>query len=314
MKQYRDLLQKVLDEGEERETRNAVTRSLFGQHCEFDCRDGFPIVTSREIHFRSIVGELLWFLRGQTNIKYLLDEGINIWNKNAYANYVNKHMNFETVSYEQYIYIGKSLSLDALWSSGLFKWYKCDNIYGKFWAEQLPILWQNLKYHPYDRRHIVQVPILANSVETVGDNQCLPPCHILWQLYVSKDGFIDIHVYQRSADIFLGVPFNISSYALLLHIIANELNLVARKVIFSYGDLHLYQQHYEQAIELLSKPTFPLPQLTIREYDSGDNEFGDRGDCYTSIRNGHPLGSYKIDDFKLVGYESGAKIKAIMVV
>lgn len=302
MKQYRELLQKVLTDGEERETRNAVTRSLFGQHCEFDCRDGFPIITAREIHFKSIVGELLWFLRGQTNIKYLLDDNINIWNKNAYDNYAKQRMGFNTMPYENYVDLGKKLSYDVLADTGLLKYYECDNIYGKYWAEQLPIVWQNVKYYPYDRRHVVQVPILANSIETITENQCLPPCHILWQLYISKNGYIDIHIYQRSADIFLGVPFNISSYALLLHLFANELGFTARKVIFSYGDLHLYEQHYEQTKELLKREQFPLPKLELCQPKNYSGYFG------------HPLAKYRYEDIKLIGYKSGAKIKATMVV
>lgn len=299
MKQYRDLLTRVLNEGEERNGRNGLTRSLFGAHLEVDCRDGFPIITAREIHFKSIVVELLWFLKGGDNIKYLLDNGVNIWNKNAYESYRKGTPN--PVSYSEYVAIGKTIPADVLRNTELYSWYNTQNIYGKFWAEQLPVIWQNIKNNPYERRHVVQVPILENKIYNI-ETQCLPPCHILWQLYVSNDNFIDIHIYQRSADIFLGVPFNISSYALLLHLFANELNLTARRVIFSYGDVHLYSSHITQAKEYLTKPDYPLPSLELCA-PKGSNENWH-----------HPFSRYNLDDIKLNNYQFGDKIKATMIV
>lgn len=293
MIEYKELLADVLHNGEQRQTRNGLTRSLFGKQLVIDCTKGFPILTTKKIFFKAVVGELLWFMRGDTNIKYLVDNGINIWTQNAYDYYIKNWSKYypDVFSYEQFESIIKTFSAKSLWGlfsvGSVYKLGDCGNIYGFWWNNQFPRLLENLKSNPFDRRHIVVSHIESES------NQALPPCHVTFQFYITQNNEINIHIYQRSADIFLGVPFNISSYALLLHMVAKEFNYQPRKVIFSYGDLHLYDNHTEQAKQLLDNEPKPLPQLQL---------------------NNKGLLEYEIEDVKLVGYEHSGAIKGAMAV
>ncbi len=290
MIEYKELLTDVYINGEERKTRNGLTRSLFGKQLVVDCTKGFPILTTKKVFFKGIVGELLWFMSGDTNIKYLVDNGINIWTKNAYDYYLKFDYYYpDKLTYEQFESIIKTTPMETLyqlWNVGRYKLGDCGDIYGHWWKHQLPKVIKGIKDNPFDRRHMI--------VGNVNDNQALPPCHMLFQFYVSKDGFIDIHIYQRSADIFLGVPFNISSYALLLHMVAKELNYQPRKVIFSYGDVHLYNDHITQAKQLLDNEPKPLPELWLNPSKS--------------------MFEYGIEDIKLVGYNHSGVIKGEMLV
>lgn len=292
MIEYKELLTDVYINGEERQTRNGLTRSLFGKQLTVDCTKGFPILTTKKIYFKGIVGELLWFMSGDTNIKYLIDNGINIWTKNAYDYYLQNWSKFypDVLTYDQFQTIIKNTpenSLRILWSFGShYTLGNCGEIYGYWWRNELPKVIQGIKDNPFDRRHMV--------ITYMNDNQALPPCHVIYQFYVSSDGFIDVHIYQRSADIFLGVPFNISSYALLLHMVAKEFDYTPRKVIFSYGDIHLYNDHIAQAKQLLDNEPKPLPELWLNP-DKRIFEYG-------------------LEDIKLVGYEHGGTIKGEMVV
>ena len=223
---YLDLLQDILDNGVYREGRNGGTYGVFGRQIRFNLQEGFPLLTTKRIHFKSIVGELLWFLDGDTNIKYLNDNGIRIWDEWADEN------------------------------------GDLGPVYGKQWrdfngVDQIKDVINNLKTDPYSRRHIVT----AWNPEQIS-SMALPPCHCLFQFFVEGNK-LSCQLYQRSADSFLGVPFNIASYALLTHLIANEIGLEVGEFVHTFGDLHLYATHVEQAKEQLSRTPGKFPTITI---------------------------------------------------
>lgn len=249
MKQYLNLMQKVLDEGEERGDRTGTgTISLFGEKMEFDLRQGFPLLTTKKLHIKSIVHELLWFIRGDTNTKYLRDNGVTIWDE-----WSDEKGNLGPVYGEQwrgwYQFTGTKMSP-----------------YGEIYVEhnhidQLQNVIDSIKNNPYSRRHIV-------SAWNVGelDKMALPPCHMMFQFYCTTDGYLDLQLYQRSCDIFLGVPYNIASYSLLLSMVAKITGRKPRKFIWVGGDVHLYSNHIKQAKEQLKRPTYvhKLPTLYLK--------------------------------------------------
>lgn len=224
--QYLDLLKECLEEGDYRQGRNGNTYSLFGKQIRFDLSSGLiPLLTTKKIHFKSVVVELLWMLNGDTNIKYLNDNGVTIWDEWA------------------------DISGDL------------GPIYGKQWRDfngkdQLYELCQNLLKDPFSRRHVVSA---WNPGEL--DKMALPPCHCLFQFYV-VNGKLNCQLYQRSADIFLGVPFNIASYSLLTLLIANEVGLKPGSFIHTFGDVHLYENHKEQALEQINREPRLFPQIS----------------------------------------------------
>ena len=233
MRQYLDLLKHVLDHGADRSDRTGTgTRGVFGYQMRFDLAKGFPVTTTKKLHLRSIIHELLWFLAGDTNIKYLHDHGVTIWDEWADEN------------------------------------GDLGPIYGKQWRswpngedgkpiDQIKNLLVQLEKNPYSRRLIVS----AWNPEEV-DQMALPPCHCLFQFYVSN-GKLSCQLYQRSADIFLGVPFNIASYALLTHMVAQVTGLGVGDFVHTFGDLHLYSNHVEQAREQLARTPLPPPRLEL---------------------------------------------------
>jgi thymidylate synthase len=230
MKQYLTLLQHVLDNGECRQDRTGVgTLSLFGQQIRINLNDGFPLLTTKKLHIKSIIHELLWFLRGETNISSLNAEGVTIWNEWADA----------------------SGSLGPIYGHQWRAWHGTD---GKT-HDQISNVIHDIKHNPYSRRLIV-------SAWNVGDlsNMRLPPCHCLFQFYVSHNK-LSCHLYQRSADMFLGVPFNIASYALLTCLIAHVCDLEANVLTISFGDLHLYKNHVDKAYTQLTRDPRQLPKL-----------------------------------------------------
>ncbi|MFD2255544.1 thymidylate synthase [Luteolibacter algae] len=254
MKAYHDLLADVLENGETRGDRTGTgTLSVFGRQARFDLRKGFPCLTTKKLHLRSIIHELLWFLKGETNIAYLRENGVTIWDEWADEN------------------------------------GELGPVYGKQWRhwetgdgrtiDQINELIAGLKNNPQSRRHIV-------SAWNVGDvpNMALPPCHLLFQFYVHEpiDGGkpgLSCQLYQRSADLFLGVPFNIASYALLTHLVARVCDYEVREFVHTFGDLHLYQNHLDQAKLQLSREPRPLPDLWINpEVKTID------GFCFEDIR------------------------------
>lgn len=264
MKQYLDLMQHVLDHGTDKSDRTGTgTRSVFGYQMRFDLNDGFPIVTTKKCHLRSIIHELLWFLAGDTNIKYLKDNGVRIWDEWADENG----------------------DLGPVYGAQWRSWQTAD---GRT-VDQIVNLVNNIKNNPDSRRHMV---VAYNP--GVVDQMALPPCHAFFQFYVA-DGKLSCQLYQRSADIFLGVPFNIASYSLLTMMMAQVCGLEYGDFVHTFGDAHLYSNHFEQAKLQLSRDPYPLPTMKINP---------DVSDIF----------DFKFEDFELVGYEAHPHIKAPVAV
>lgn len=232
MQQYHDLMRHVLEHGHVKTDRTGTgTRSVFGWQMRFNLADGFPVMTTKKLHLRSIIHELLWFLQGDTNIRYLKDNGVSIWDEWADANG----------------------DLGPVYGKQWRRWETPD---GRL-IDQVGQLVENLKKNPDSRRHVV-------SAWNPGDvdSMALPPCHCLFQFYVA-DGRLSCQLYQRSADIFLGVPFNIASYALLTHMIAQVCGYQVGDFVHTLGDAHLYSNHLDQARLQLSRDFRPLPKLVL---------------------------------------------------
>ena len=280
---YQDLLSDVLEDGVQKTDRTRTgTLSLFGRSIKHDMSDGFPILTTKKVAWKTMVTELKWFLRGDTNIKYLVDNGCNIWNGDAYKKYCKlqvPHDHFETQ--KEFIELIKTNDEFAK------KWGELGPIYGKQWRDingidQLENLITGLISNPDGRRHIVDSwnPEQLNLMT-------LPPCHYSFQCYVA-DGKLSLMWNQRSADLFLGVPFNISSYGLLLHLLCKETRLEPGELIGRFGDIHLYNNHIEQAKEQIDRYSLDLPELKVSCYDIYRGDF----------------------DAELINYESHPAIKA----
>ncbi len=264
MKQYLDLMKDILDNGSQKTDRTGTgTISVFGRQLRFDLSAGFPLVTTKKLHLRSIIYELLWFLRGDTNIKFLKDNGVSIWDEWADEN-------------------GE---LGPVYGHQWRSWPAPD---GRS-IDQISQLISQIKQKPDSRRHIVTA---WNPAEV--DKMALPPCHALFQFYVA-DGRLSCQLYQRSADYFLGVPFNIASYALLTYMFAQQCDLLPGDFVWTGGDVHLYTNHLEQARLQLSRKPFPLPQLNIK-------------------RKPGSIFEYQFGDFEIVNYQSHPSIKAPIAV
>lgn len=232
MRAYLDLLQRILDEGVEKTDRTGTgTLSVFGHQMRFDLSEGFPLVTTKKVHTRSVFGELLWFLRGDTNVKWLQDRGITIWDEWADENG----------------------DLGPVYG---YQWRSWPTPDGRH-VDQISRLVEGIRANPDSRRHIVSAWNVADV-----DDMALPPCHTLFQFYVA-DGRLSCQLYQRSADTFLGVPFNIASYALLTHMVAQVTGLEVGDFVHTMGDAHLYLNHVEQAELQLSREPRPLPRLVL---------------------------------------------------
>lgn len=268
MRQYQDLLSFILANGVYKEDRTGTgTKSVFGYQLRFNLEEGFPLVTTKKVHFKSVAHELLWFLKGETNVKYLQDNGVSIWNEWA----------------------------DADGNLG--------PVYGKQWrnwevrhadgqitrVDQIKNVISRIKTNPDDRRLIVS----AWNVSDIG-KMALPPCHLLFQFYVANKK-LSCQMYQRSADVFLGVPFNIASYALLTHMIAQVCDLGVGDFVLSFGDVHIYRNHFAQVLQQLERDPLPLPRLELNP----------------EIRD---IDLFTYEDIKLVGYKSHPAIKAEVAV
>jgi thymidylate synthase len=264
MKQFHDLLQHVLDVGHAKPDRTGTgTVSVFGYQMRFNLEDGFPLLTTKKLHTRSIFHELLWFLKGETNIQYLKENKVSIWNE-----WADEKGNLGPVYGKQ-------------WRS----WETAD---GKT-VDQIANVIEQIKSNPNSRRHLV---IAFNPGEI--DKMALPPCHAFFQFYVA-DGKLSCQLYQRSADIFLGVPFNIASYALLTHMVAQVCNLKPGDFIHTLGDAHIYANHMEQVKLLLSRTPKDLPQLKLNP----------------EIKN---IFDFKFEDIEILNYEPYPVIKAEVAV
>ncbi|EAA0349422.1 thymidylate synthase [Listeria monocytogenes] len=284
MKQYLDLEKYVLENGTQKGDRTGTgTISTFGYQMRFDLQEGFPIMTTKRVPFKLVVSELLWFLHGDTNIRYLLQHNNNIWNEWAFERFVKsddykgedmtdfglraeRNPAFKEVYQAEMEKFKTRILEDEAFAN---KYGELGNIYGKQWREwktsqgetidQLADLIEMIKTNPNSRRLIVS----AWNPEDIP-NMALPPCHSLFQFYVA-DGKLSCQLYQRSADIFLGVPFNIASYALLTHLIAREVGLEVGEFIHTMGDAHLYNNHIEQVKEQLSRTPHKLPKLVLSD-------------------------------------------------
>lgn len=282
MKAYRDLIEKVLETGNKKEDRTGVgTLSVFGYQMRFDLNEGFPLLTSKRVPFGLIKSELLWFLRGDTNIRYLLEHNNHIWDEWAFERYVTSERYNGPDMNDFGLRAPKDEAFNVIYQEEMKKFQDCvlndakfskefgdlGDVYGKQWRswemrngetlDQIANVIDQIKHNPDSRRLIVT----AWNPEDVP-NAALPPCHTLFQFYV-HDNKLSCQLYQRSADIFLGVPFNIASYALLTHLIARETGLEVGEFVHTLGDAHLYSNHIEAANTLLSREPRELPQLVI---------------------------------------------------
>ena len=264
MVQYLQLLRLVLDEGKLKADRTGTgTYSVFGAQTRFPLQRGFPVLTTKKLHLKSIIYELLWFLRGDTNIKYLNEHGVSIWNEWADADG----------------------NLGRVYGAQWCDWRTAD---GRS-INQIDEVIAQTKKNPASRRHIVS----AWNVGEIG-KMALPPCHALFQFFV-QDGELSCQLYQRSADLFLGVPFNIASYALLTRMVAQVCDLKPGTFVHTFGDLHLYSNHLEQAKLQLTREPRPQPEMKLNP----------------AVRNIH---DFKFEDFELVGYDPHPAIKAPIAV
>lgn len=264
MQQYLDLMSRVMENGADKGDRTGTgTRSVFGHQMRFDLSEGFPLVTTKKLHLRSIIIELLWFLRGDTNIGWLKDNGVSIWDEWADENG----------------------DLGPVYGYQWRSWPAPDGTS----IDQIEKLVDGIKNNPNSRRHIVSAwnPALV-------DEMALPPCHCLFQFYVA-DGKLSCQLYQRSADIFLGVPFNIASYALLTHMIAQVCDLEVGDFVHTLGDAHLYSNHFEQVKTQLGRAPKALPQLKINP----------------EVKK---LTDFKFEDFEIIDYDPHPHIKAPVAV
>lgn len=287
MKQYLDMCRYILEHGEDRPDRTGTgTRSVFGYQTRYDLREGFPLLTTKKMYLRPIAEELLWFIKGDTNIKYLVDRNVKIWNEWPYEDF-KKSEDFNGETLEEFV---EKIKNDDEFAK---KHGNLGPVYGAQWrnfnnegTDQLMKLIDSLKNNPFSRRHIIS----AWNPSQV-DEMALPPCHTLMQFYVSSDKkYLSCQLYQRSADTFLGVPFNIASYALLTCMLAQVCGYKPKEFIHTIGDAHIYKDHFDVVKTQIEREPLPLPHLVLNK--DIDNLF-----------------DFKIEDIKLEGYQSHGPLK-----
>jgi thymidylate synthase len=301
MKQYLDLVRHIRDHGVNKEDRTGTgTTSIFGYQMRFDLSEGFPLVTSKKVHLKSILHELLWFIRGDTNIRYLVENGVGIWNDWPFQSWLRKtdqedlYPMYSSEWKEKKKEFIQRIKDDAAFAE---EFGDLGPVYGHQWrnfegVDQLAQLVEDIKSNPDSRRLIVSawnpkdIPVMVKSG--------LPPCHSLFQFYVTE-GRLSCQLYQRSADVFLGVPFNIASYAILTLMIAQVTGLEPGDFVHTFGDAHLYSNHMDQVEEQLSRTTYPLPTLKLNP--EIDNLF-----------------DFVYEDFELLDYQSHGPISAPVAV
>lgn len=258
MKQYHDLVTHVFNHGHKKEDRTKTgTISTFGYQMRFDLSEGFPLLTTKKVFYKAIIYELLWFIKGDTNIKYLVDHGVKIWNEWPYENF-KKHEDYQGESLETFV---EKIKHDDIFAK---KHGDLGPVYGAQWrnfngVDQLAEVINLIKYQPNSRRMILSA---WNPAEI--HNMALPPCHTLIQFYVANNK-LSLQLYQRSGDIFLGIPFNIASYALLLEMVAQVTNLEVGEFVHTIGDAHIYSNHVEQLQLQLTRDIRPLPKLKLNK-------------------------------------------------
>ena len=297
MKQYLDLLKKIKEDGIVKSDRTGTgTRSIFGYQMRFDLSEGFPLLTTKRVFLKGVIHELLWFLAGDTNIKYLVDNGVHIWDNDAYRFYKElcAKQGVEPISMEEFLVASQQQTPSPIEG---YAYGNLNHVYGYQWRswgkpdgsaiDQIKDVINTIKNNPDSRRMIVS----AWNVADVED-MALPPCHVLFQFYVA-DGKLSCQLYQRSADTLLGVPFNIASYALLTMMIAQECGLQAGEFVHTLGDTHLYLNHMEQVDEQLSRTPRTLPTMRLNP----------------DVKS---VFDFKYEDFTLEGYDPHPTIKAPM--
>ncbi len=292
MRQYHELMERVLREGSDKSDRTGTgTRSVFGHQMRFDLAEGFPMITTKKLHLKSILHELIWFISGDTNIRYLCQNGVRIWDDWPFATY-SKSADYDGIDMKE---LAARIASDADFAA---KWGDLGPVYGyqwRFWpgpngpVDQLRDVLEGIRRNPDGRRHIVSAwnPGYINQM-------ALPPCHAFFQFYV-VEGRLSCQLYQRSADIFLGVPFNIASYALLIHMMAQDLGLQVGDFVHSLGDAHIYSNHTDQVRLQLSRDLRPLPTLSLNP-------------------NVKSLFDFRYEDVELVGYDPHPHIPAPVAV
>lgn len=293
MKPYLSLLQEILEKGEKRQDRTGIgTLSVFGTQRKYDLRDGFPLVTTKKVNYRNIIIELLWFLKGDTNIKYLVDQGVNIWNEWPYETYKSSS-EYKNESLSDFV---KKIKTDAAFAQ---KWGDLGPVYGEQWIRwnagngirinQIQNAIDLIKNDPYSRRIIVSGWNVGDIQSLIKGKKSAPPlCHTVFQFYVTQDRHLDLQLYQRSADCALGVPYNIASYAILLMMFAQECNLQPGIFVHTIGDAHIYLNHVDGIKKQLQREPKRLPRLEIKN---------------------KPFWEHDIDDFILHDYEHHPFIK-----
>ncbi|MDV3166362.1 MAG: thymidylate synthase ['Waltheria sp.' little leaf phytoplasma] len=283
MKKYLNLCRTILKYGNIRDNRTKVlTKSIFGYHMRFNLTQGFPLLTTKKINFNLVIHELLWFIKGDTNIRYLVENKVNIWNEWPYEQYRNSSF-FKNETLSEFI---NKIKEDENFAK---KYGNLGPIYGKQWrdfagVDQLKQVISDINFNPYSRRLIISAwnpPEISQMI--------LPPCHILMQFYVEKNK-LSLQVFQRSADVFLGIPFNISSYSLLLCLIAHITNLQAYELIYNLGDAHIYLNHISQIKIQLKRAPKSLPYITLN-------------------KNIHCIEDFTIKDICLHNYDSHETLK-----
>ncbi|MBM7453592.1 thymidylate synthase [Acholeplasma morum] len=288
MRQYLDLCRHILTQGSLKTDRtNTGTKSVFGYQMRFDLEEGFPLLTTKKVFMKAIIHELLWFISGDTNIKYLVDKGVKIWNEWPYEAY-KKHKDYQNESLEEFVDKIKSNPEFARVHGNL------GPVYGAQWrnfngVDQLQTVIDQIKNNPDSRRIILSAWNPADL-----DKMALPPCHAFLQFYVNNDE-LSLQLYQRSGDVFLGVPFNIASYSLLLMMVAQVTNLRPKTFVHTIGDAHIYSNHFDQIETQLSRTPRQLPKMIIN----------------SQVKS---IFDFKYEDFKLEDYNPYPAIKGVVAV
>jgi thymidylate synthase len=303
MKIYKELLQEILDKGEVRDDRTGIgTRSLFGRQLRFDLNDGFPAMTTKKLAWNAVKGELLWFLEGSGDERRLAEithgtsaGTVTIWTPNALAPYWKPKAKFEGDLGRVYGVQWRKWRKHKLRGEGTYNddfgnSYRRRSTTQVQEIDQVRKLIDGIKQDPYGRRHIISAWNVAEL-----DEMALPPCHVMSQFYVSKDGKLSCHMYQRSVDVFLGLPFNIASYALLTHMIAQVCDLGVGELVLSTGDTHIYLNHEQQVREQLTREPLPLPRLILND----------------KVKT---IEGFTMNDIILQDYQSHGQLKAPMAV
>ena len=301
MQQYHELLRYILENGTVKGDRTGVgTRSCFGYQMRFNLEDGFPLITTKKVHLKSIIHELLWFIQGDTNIRYLCQNGVGIWNEWPFQRYlIEQGMESKFPKYSEEWNAEKKVFIERIKEDADFAkhWGELGPVYGKQWRDfngfdQLKWVESEIKKNPNSRRLIVSA-WNASEIEEMA-KAGLPPCHTMYQFYVSE-GKLSCQLYQRSADTFLGVPFNIASYALLTMMMARSCGLKLGEFVHTFGDVHLYTNHLEQTELQLSREIRPLPQMKLNASKTS-------------------LFDFEYEDFELINYDPWPAIKASVAV